>query len=103
MLDEASLHPEEIEEKGDEAHNRLIDADADADDLERVARASACMAVQEFISVLDGVLESEADDIEDAPRWILAEVAGPIGEAELTGRCLDGLHESFNSLYPSDP
>jgi hypothetical protein len=102
-LDEANLHPEEIEAKGDEAHRRLIDTGANPNDLERVARASACMAVREFISLLDGLLESEADDIEDAPRWILAEVTGPIGEAELTGRYLDGLHESFRSLYPSDP
>lgn len=101
--DEANLHPEEIEMKGDEAHNRLLNAGANPDDLERVARAAACMAVQEFIGLLDGLLESEAEDIEDAPRWILAEVAGPIGQAKLSGRCLDGLHESFYSLYQTDP
>src|SRR5262249_5093102 len=101
--EEANLHPEEIESKGDEAHRRLIDAGANPDDLERIARAAACMAVHGFISLLDGLLESEAKDIEGAPRWTLAEVIGPIGQAQLTGRCLDGLHEDFESLYSSDP
>lgn len=27
---------------------------------------------------------------------------GQSGSARLTGRCLDGLHESFGNLYPSD-
>jgi hypothetical protein len=101
--DAPALHPSEIETKGDEAYQRLLDAGASQDDLEAVAHSAACRTVWEFISRLDGVLGSEYNDIEDAPRWALAEVTGPLGEAELTGRCLDSLHESYGSLYPTDP
>lgn len=97
------LHPTEIEAKGEEAYRRLLANGADRKDIEDVARGEACRTVWEFISLLDGVIESEYDDIEDAPRWQLAEVTGPLEESELTGRCLDSLHESFNSLYPTDP
>lgn len=97
------MHPAEMEAKGDQAYQRLLDAGANADDLEDVARGAASKTVHEFISRLDGVYESEYESIEDAPRWILAEVTGPLEDSELTGRCLDGLHESFYDLYPTDP
>jgi hypothetical protein len=98
-----NLHPREIEVKGDEAYRRLLDTGANQHDIEDVARGEACRTVWEFICLLDGVLESEYDDIEGAPRWKLAEVTGPLEQSELSGRCLDALHESFGNLYPTDP
>jgi hypothetical protein len=97
-----NMRPAEIEAKGEEAYRRLIDSGANQKDIEDVARGEVGRTVWDFICLLDGVLESEYDDIDDAPRWMLAEVTGPIGEGELTGRCLDGLHESFGGLYPID-
>ena len=96
------LRPAEIEAKGEEAYKRLIEAGANPHDIEDVGRGEACRTVWNFLCLLDGVLESEYEDIEDAPRWMLSEVTGPIGEGELTGRCLDGVHENFSSLYPTD-
>ena len=97
------LNPAQIEARGEEAYRRLLDSGASPKDIEDVTRDAACRTVWEFISLLDGVLESEYDDIEDAPRWVLAEVTGPLEDSKLTGRCLDGLHESFGALYPTDP
>ncbi len=99
---DSKRHPDEIMAAGNDARNRLIKSGVSADDLDRVAHAAACESVFDFISLLDGLEESEIDDLEDAPRWVVAEVAGPIGESKLTGRCLDGLHESIITLYPTD-
>ena len=92
-----------MEAKGEEAYRRLLDRGANQSDIEEVARGEASRTVWDFLCLLDGVLASEYDDIEDAPRWTLAEVTGPLEQSELTGRCLGGLHESFGSLYPTDP
>ena len=96
------MNPAEMEARGDQAYQRLLDAGANPDDIEDVARGAASRTVFEFISLLDGVLESEYDAIEEAPRWKLAEVTGPLEESELTGRCLDSLHESLYDMYPTD-
>ena len=97
-----NMRPADVQAKGEAAYQRLVDAGADPKDIEAVAHGEVCRTVWDFICLLDGVLGSEYEDIEDAPRWMLAEVTGPLGEGEFTGRCLDGLHESFAGLYPID-
>ena len=97
-----NMRPAEVEAKGEEAYRRLLDAGADPKDIAEVAHGEVCRTVWDFICQLDGVLGSEYDDIEDAPRWTLAEVTGSLGEGEFTGRCLDSLHENFASLYLTD-
>lgn len=100
--EEVNLHPFKVEDRGREAYDRLRAAGADPDDLELFARGMACTTAHQFIMMLDGVDESVTDDLENGPRWVLAEVKGSLREGELSGRCVDGLHESFGNLYPSD-
>ncbi len=100
---EKSLPPLVRMKVGEEAFNRLIASGVDREDLVRVARAAACRTVINFVEMLDGVTFSEElEGLSHAPDWAIMEIVEEKNERRLTGRILDGLHESVFDLYPED-
>jgi hypothetical protein len=100
---EKSLSPLARMKVGEEAFNRLIESGINREDLIRVARAAACRATFNFVEMLDGVtFPDEFEDLYNAPSWSIMEIVEENGKRKLTGRILDGLHESICGLYPED-
>jgi hypothetical protein len=99
---EKSLPPLKRLEVGGDAYRRLIASGANQEDLVRVARAATCSAVLNLVEMLDGVSYSDVDTIDNAPNWSIMETIEENDEWKLTGRTLDGLHESIFGLYPED-
>ena len=99
---EKSLPPITRIEIGEEAFNRLIASGINQADLVRIARAAACSATFNFVEMLDGISYSDVETVPTSPTWELMEVVEENDKRELTGRILDGLHESIFGLYPED-
>jgi len=74
---------------------RLLEGGAERSDLEKLARVAAYEAVFTVLNRLDEGHDPDAPV--DSPGWSLLERAGD----DLTGRPVDGLHESILTLDPS--
>ncbi|MBI5725881.1 MAG: hypothetical protein HZA50_18115 [Planctomycetes bacterium] len=100
---EKSIPPYKRLEVGEEALNRLIAAGVNREDIVRVARAAVCTAAFNFVAMLDRCSgPPDVDKVANAPDWALMEIVKKDGERKLSGRMLDGLHESIYNLYPDD-
>ena len=97
-----SLSPLKQLQVGEEAFNRLVASGVNQEDLIQVARATACRTALNFVEMLDGVSYSDIDTIANVPSWSIMETVEENNERKLTGRTLDGLHESIFGLYPED-
>lgn len=95
-IDEAEENPAGCFADAGVALKRLVEAGARAEDLAAVARMISYETVFHVLQVIDEGCDVEHE--ESGPRWALMEV-GP--EGTLTGRHIDGLHESILRLDPS--
>ena len=94
--------PDVIQRQGESAFAELTATGADARLLNAIYRAGACEALWEMLNLLDGTFATENETEALAPDWALMEVVGQLGEGRLTGRIVDGVHESFGSMYATD-
>lgn len=107
-LPQIALELQELEQsdrvarQGEKAAQELIDSGVEPQKLNAIYRAGASFALFEMLNLLDGTYETAAENIVGAPHWSLQEVQGSPGQSRLTGRGIDGLHESFDSLYETD-
>ena len=80
-----------------EAAERLTTMGTEAIDLHRIAKAAAYYAVMGVIGTID---DGDWDDSYKGPGWTLMETDS---EGEITGRSINGLHESLTHIFPKDP
>ncbi len=98
-----NLSIDERERLGAESYANLIQAGVAQADLDRLARAAAAQAAENFLVMLDRIAATAASEqleaMEDAPDWVIMEISARSEGNELTGRKLEDLHESFRHLY----
>jgi hypothetical protein len=94
--------PDEAQALGEKALAELTASGTDEELLNAIYRAGASSALFAILNLLDGTYATESESEPLAPRWVLMEIVGSIDQSHLTGRVVDGTHESFQSLYKTD-
>ncbi len=87
-----------LQDASDSVH-RLLAAGIDAGDLHNIARTAAYQAALSTVSIIDDGLEWKANEFPDAPEWALMERTS---DGKLTGRGVEGLHESLTQIFATD-
>lgn len=96
--------PYRIETEGRRIAQELMDSGVEPEKLNAIFQAGASFALNNMLNLLDGTYETAADieNVADAPLWSLQEMREENDDFRLTGRGIECLHESFDSLYETD-